>query len=158
MPIGLESGSDRMLKLIDKRFTVERMLEGVREYRQIWFSCQLFFYCRFSHGNEEDFEDTIKLMYRVYKIHPQAGFTLGAYLPYPGSKIYDFSLTQGFMPPEKTEDWGKIDRFRKDFKSPWVDVKKVWVIRECFKILSWDFVPFKKWFGLRIRHNFYSFP
>ena len=97
-------------------------------------------------------------MCRVYKIHPQAGFTLGAYLPYPGSRMYEFCISQGFIPPEKTEDWGKIDRFRKNFKSPWVDVKKVWVIRECFKILSWGFVPFKKWFAFRIRHNFYSFP
>ncbi len=158
MLIGLESGSERMLQLIDKRFTVERLLQGVCSIAKHNLHATYSFIVGLPTETRKDFEDTVNLMYQVYKIHPQAGFTLGAYLPYPGSKLYDFSLTHGFKPPEKTEDWGKIDRFRKDFESPWVDVKKVWVIRECFKIMSWDFKLFKKWFRWRIRHKFYCFP
>ena len=158
MLIGLESGSDRMLQLIDKRFNVKRMLEGVKAITKYDLHATYSFIVGLPTETKEDFDATINLMYRVYKIHPKAGFTLGAYLPYPGSKLYEFSITQGFTPPEKTEDWGKIDRFRKDFESPWVNVKKVWVIRECFKFLSWNFKPLKKWFEFRIRHDFYSFP
>ncbi|MFH0803756.1 MAG: radical SAM protein [Candidatus Tagabacteria bacterium] len=158
MLIGLESGSERMLQLIDKRFNVERLLQGVRSIAKHNLHATYSFIVGLPTETKADFEATINLMSEVYKIHPRAGFTLGAYLPYPGSKLYEFSLTQGFIPPEKTEDWGKIDRFRKDFESPWIDVKKVWVIRECFKILSWDFALLKKWFEFRIKHKFYLFP
>jgi anaerobic magnesium-protoporphyrin IX monomethyl ester cyclase len=158
MLIGLESGSEKMLKLIDKRFSVGRLLEGVRAIAKNDLHATYSFIVGLPTETKDDFESTINLMYKVYKMHPKAGFTLGAYLPYPGSKLFEFSLKQGFELPGKTEDWGKIDRFRKDFKSPWVNVKKVWVIRECFKILSWDFKPLKKWFEWRIKNNFYSFP
>jgi len=158
MLIGLESGSDRMLQLIDKRFNVNRLIEGVKIIAKHDLHATYSFIVGLPTESEGDFNATISLMYRVYKIHPRAGFTLGAYLPYPGSKLYDFSLSHGFKIPEKTEDWGHIDRFRKDFNSPWVNVKKVWVIRECFKILSWDLKFLKKWFEFRIGHNFYSFP
>ncbi|MFA6551475.1 MAG: hypothetical protein WCV41_03040, partial [Patescibacteria group bacterium] len=73
-------------------------------------------------------------------------------------KMYEFSKEQGFKPPLKTEDWGEIDRFRRDFHSPWVNAKKVWVIRECYKLMSVDFTALKKWFEFRIKHNFYFWP
>ncbi len=156
--IGLESGSNRLLELIDKNFTVDRMIEGVRAIAKYDLHATYSFIVGLPTETEKEFWQTIDLMYKIYKIHPQAGFTLGAYLPYPGSKMYDFSVKQGFKPPARTEDWGRIDRFRKNFDSPWVDAKKVWVIRECFKIMSWDFKVFKSWFELRIKHSLYKWP
>jgi radical SAM superfamily enzyme YgiQ (UPF0313 family) len=144
--------------MIDKRFTVDKLLTGVESIAKQDLHASYSFIVGLPTETKEEFEATINLMYRIYKIHPKAGFTMGAYLPYPGSKMYDISIKEGFKIPEKTEYWGEVDRFRKDFKSPWVNVRKVWIIRECFKILSWDFGPFKKWFEFRIKHNFYSFP
>lgn len=158
MLIGIESGSDRLLALIDKRFTVEKLLEGVGIIAKYGLRASYSFIVGLPTETKEEFEATINLMYKIYKMHPRAGFTLGAYLPYPGSKLYAFSLSHGFKTPEKTEDWGKIDRFRKDFSSPWINVRKVWVIRECFKILSWDLKILKQWFEWRIRRGFYFFP
>jgi len=156
--IGLESGSDRLLKLIDKNFNVERITEGVKALAKYDLHASYSFIVGLPTETEEEFSQTLNLMYEIYKIHPKAGFTLGAYLPYPGSKMYDFAIERGFKPPDKTEDWGKIDRFRKNFDSPWINAKKVWTIRECFKIISWGFKPFKKWFEFRIKHNFYAYP
>jgi len=156
--IGLESGSDRILTMIDKNFTVSRMLKGVEAIAKNDLRATYSFIVGLPGETEDEFDETLRLMYKIYKIHPRAGFTLGAYLPYPGSKLYQTSLETGFQPPEKTEDWGSIDRFRKDFNSPWIDAKKVWVIRECYKIMSWDAKIFKKWFELRVKHNFFSIP
>lgn len=158
MLIGIESGSDRILQLIDKRFTVEKLLKGIEIIAAHGLHATYSLIVGLPTETKEEFWKTIDLMAEIYKLHPKAGFTLGAYLPYPGSRLYEFSLNQGFKPPENTEEWGKIDRFRKDFSSPWVNVKKVWVIRECFKILSWNFTLLKKWFEFRIKHNFYSCP
>jgi len=158
MLIGLESGSDRLLQMIDKRFTVEQMIKGVNALAKNNLHATYSFIVGLPTETKEEFQQTIDLMHKIYQIHPRAGFTMGAYLPYPGSKMYEFSKEQGFRPPVKTEDWGDIDRFRKNFDSPWVDVKKVWIIRECFKIMSWDLKLFKKWFEFRIKHNFYACP
>lgn len=158
MLIGLESGSDRLLQLIDKRFNIERLINGVKSIAKNDLHATYSFIVGLPTETKDEFKKTIDLMYRIYQIHPRAGFTLGAYLPYPGSRMYEFSKEQGFKPPVKTEDWGNIDRFRRNFDSPWVDAKKVWVIRECFKIMSWDFKLFKKWFEFRIKYNFYVLP
>ena len=158
MLIGIESGSNRLLQLIDKRFTVERLLEGVRVIADNNLHASYSLMVGLPTESRKEFKQTIDLMYKIYKIHPKAGFTLGAYLPYPGSRLYEFGLKQGFKPPATTEKWGEIDRFRKNFSSPWVNVRKVWTIRECFKILSWDFKPLKKWFEFRIKKNFYFLP
>jgi radical SAM superfamily enzyme YgiQ (UPF0313 family) len=158
MLIGLESGSERLLGLIDKKFTVERLVSGVKSIAKAGLHSTYSFIVGLPTETEAEFKETISLMLDLFSVHPKAGFTLGAYLPYPGSKMYEFSLENGFNPPEKTEDWGKIDRFRKSFSSPWVNVKKVWVIRECFKIMSWDIGFLKNWFRFRIKNGFYFLP
>lgn len=156
--IGLEAGSDRLLRLIDKQFTIARMIAGVQGLAKYDLHATYSFIVGLPTETKEEFQQTIDLMRKIYQIHPRAGFTLGAYLPYPGSRMYEFSIRQGFKPPARTEDWGNIDRFRRNFNSPWVDAQKVWVIRECFKILSWDVKIFKKWFEFRIKHNWYFWP
>lgn len=158
MLIGVESGSDRLLKLIDKKFTVEMILAGVKIIAKHNLPASYSAIVGLPTETKAEFEATVDLFYRIYQIHRLAGFTLGAYLPYPGSKMYDFAVSEGFQPPEKTEDWGKIDRFRRDFSSPWVDAQKVWRIREYFKMLNWQLGPVIKWFKWRIEHRFFVLP
>jgi len=156
MLIGVESGSNRLLKLIDKKFTTDKIIEAVKILKKYDLPASYSVIVGLPTETEEEFESTIDLLYQIYKIHPQAVFTLGAYLPYPGSKMYDFAIESGFQPPTRTEDWGKIDRFRKNFESPWTDVKKVWRIREYFKFLNWRLGPVISWFEWRIRHRFFG--
>ena len=159
MLIGIESGSDRLLKLINKNFTVAKLSEGVKILAKYDLPASYSVIVGLPTETKEEFEATIDLLYKIYKIHPRAAaFTLGAYMPYPGSLMYDFAVKQGFMPPEKTEDWGKIDRFRKDFSTPWADGKRVWVIREYFKLLKLKLGPVNKWFEWRIKHRFFAWP
>jgi len=156
--IGMESGSNKILKLINKQITVDDIVKAVKILAKNRLKASYSTMVGLPGETEEEFNSTIDLMYQTYKMHPQAGFTMGAYLPYPGSKLYQFSLEQGFQPPVKTEDWGKIDRFRNRFVSPWVDARRVWRIRECFKFLSMNLGLFNKWFEWRIRNRFFSFP
>ena len=155
--IGIESGSERMLDLINKGYSVDRIKRGVEILAKYDLYTTYSTIVGLPTETKEDFEKTIDLMYWVHKTHPRAGFTLGAYLPYPGSLMYEFSIEHGFKPPAKTEDWGKIDRFRKDFSSPWVDNKKVWRIREYFKFFSFKIGFLNNWLEFRIRHRFFGF-
>lgn len=157
--IGIESGSDRLLKLINKNFTVERLIAGVKILAKYDVPASYSVIVGLPTETKAEFEATIDLLYKIYKIHPRAtAFSLGAYMPYPGSLMYDFAVKQGFKPPEKTEDWGKIDRFRKDFSTPWADGNRVWRIREYFKLLKLRLGPINKWLEFRIRQRWFALP
>lgn len=156
--IGVESGSDRILKMLNKRITTDDIIRAVKILARHDLRATYSTIVGVPTETREEFEATIELMYKLYKIHPKAVFTLGAYMPYPGSKLYDFCLKQGFKPPETTEEWASIDRFRSDFKTPWADGKKVWRIREYFKLLKFRLGPVKKWFEWRIKHRFFALP
>ncbi|MDD4902804.1 MAG: radical SAM protein [Patescibacteria group bacterium] len=156
--IGVESGSDRILAMINKRITVERVIAAVKSLAKYDVPASYSAIVGLPGETKKEFEDTIDLLYRIYKIHPKSAITLGAYMPYPGSQMYEMAIEAGFKPPVKTEDWGKIDRFRKDFSSPWVDGNKVWRIREYFKLLKIKLGPINKWFEFRIKHRFFACP
>jgi len=156
--IGAEAGSDRILSMVNKRITVERIFSAVRSLAKYNVSACYSVIVGLPSETKEEFEATIDLLYKIYKIHPEATFTLGAYMPYPGSLMYNMAIKAGFKPPEKTEDWGKMDRFRKDFSSPWIDGGQVWVIRECFKLLKFRLGPVNKIFEFRIKHRFFAWP
>jgi len=156
--IGAEAGSDRILSMVNKNITVGRILSAVKSLAKFDVPACYSVIVGLPSETKEEFEATINLLYQIYKIHPRAAFTLGAYMPYPGSLMYDMAIEAGFKPPAKTEDWGKIDRFRKDFSSPWIDGGQVWVIRECFKILKFKLGPVNKWFEFRIKHRFFAWP
>lgn len=158
MLIGVESGSNRLLRLISKNFTVDRTMKSVQSLAKYNLPAVYSTIVGLPTETKEEFDQTIELMYQIYKIHPRGYFTLGAYLPYPGSAMYDMAIREGFKSPQRTEDWGNIDRFRQGFKSPWVDTKKVWRIREYFKFFSYHLGPVNKWFEFRIKHRFFSFP
>jgi len=155
--IGIESGSNRMLKLINKGYTIDKIKEGVKILAKHDLYATYSTIVGLPTEKEEEFNKTLDLMNWVHKIHPRSGFTLGAYLPYPGSLMYEFAIKKGFKPPQKTEDWGKIDRFRKDFSSPWTNTKKVWKIREYFKFFSYKIGLLNKWLEFRIKKRFFSF-
>ena len=156
--IGVESGSDRVLKMLNKRINIDDIIRAVKILAKYDLRATYSTIVGVPTETKEEFEATIDLMYKLYKIHPKAVFTLGAYMPYPGSKLYDFCVEKGFRPPETTEGWGNIDRFRPDFKTPWADGKRVWRIREYFKFLKLKLGPINKWFEWRIRHRFFALP
>lgn len=156
--IGVESGSDRILSLINKKITVERIMSAVASLAKYDVPASYSAIVGLPTETREETESTIDLLYRIYKIHPKAAFTLGAYMPYPGSSMYELALREGFLPPQRTEDWSKIDRFRKDFSSPWIDGQYVWRVRECFKLLKFKLGPLNKWFEFRIRQRFFALP
>ncbi len=156
--IGVESGSDRILAMINKGITVERIITAVKSLAKYDVSASYSAIVGLPTETKKEFEATIDLLYKIYKIHPRSAITLGAYMPYPGSLMYEMAIKEGFSPPSATEDWGKIDRFRKDFSSPWVIGNKVWRIREYFKLLKFHLGPVNKWFEFRIEHRFFSWP
>lgn len=121
---GAESGSDRILQYINKGITVaqtEMATKMMAKYRipatysfVIGFPTEtwdgIIQTVRFVHKLEEYYSDTPELF------HSRIGF----YLPYPGAPLYDIAIEYGFQPPNKTRDWGTLERYEMGLDLPWV--------------------------------------
>src|SRR3989344_5830786 len=118
---GLESGSDRILKLMNKQQNVKQIYDGVKMLAK---APELRVVGSFIVGcptetKEETFE-TVDMILNLQKIHPSMRYSVGFYLPYPGSEMYTMAVQLGFKPPEKTEDWDQLDRWANKLTLSWL--------------------------------------
>jgi radical SAM superfamily enzyme YgiQ (UPF0313 family) len=83
---GIESGSNRMLELIDKRFSIEKALEVVQASCRLLPSVHVSFIYGFPDERDEDFEATVV----AAKACRAAGATVMTFMlsPLPATKIY----------------------------------------------------------------------
>ena len=120
---GVESGSNRILKLINKGFTVEDTLRAVRILTKFGIpKISASIIIGFPTETKSEFLQTMKLVTQLLEINPKmVVFTTGLYLTYPGVPLYELAVKEGFKPPEKTEEWENFDRWHYGFKADWLD-------------------------------------
>lgn len=151
--VGAESGSDRLLKLINKGFDTKFMIEKVKILSKYDLYTQYSFIIGLPTETMEETYQTIDFMHKIYKLHPKASFTVGAYMPYPGTPLFNIAVREGFIPPVCTEDWETVDRWRNLVKLPWIDMTLCLHVRLIFSLLTQNATSplFKKWLEYRIK-------
>ena len=108
--IGVESGSNRVLKLIKKNTTVKQALKANRRLKQTGIKPVYSFMAGFPGETLEDVNKTIRLMIRLADENPEASLTsLKVFTPYPGTELYNTCIKHGFKPPESLEGWSEFD-------------------------------------------------
>lgn len=152
MLIGGESGSDRVLKFMNKGFTGKKLLEGAVFLDKYNLTAQYSFVLGIPSETKEELYETINLMYKISKIHRRSSFTVGLYLPYPGTELYQKAVKRGFQPPKNSEDWNTLDRWRNTVELPWINNKVSLNIRHLFAMLGWSNPLVRWWAGFRIKH------
>ena len=154
--IGGESGSDRLLELMKKGFNSHRMLESARILGEYRIPVLYAFMLGLPSETADETNETIDLILDINSVHKEASFSVGNYLPYPGSDLYSLALQKGFSPPVKTEDWSVLDKWRSEINLPWSDTKKIQNIRYLTIFLTWRSTLVKKWAKFRLRHKILS--
>jgi len=91
---GLESGSPKMLKLMNKKTTVEMNTAAVWATRKAGIMCAPLFIIGFPGETKETVEETIEFCKRSH-IHPWIEFTMCT--PLPGSAIYTEAVERGLI-------------------------------------------------------------
>jgi radical SAM superfamily enzyme YgiQ (UPF0313 family) len=67
-----------------------------------------------------EYQETLRLVLWCLETLPRVGFTLGFYLPYPGTPLYELCVERGFERPQAMADWEKLDRWgRTNMAIPW---------------------------------------
>src|ERR1051326_5569893 len=117
---GIESGSNRILKMIQKRETAEdfirinRMLADYSDFKPLYN-----FMVGFPSETVDEMKQTLRLAQQMVDENPNA-MIAGVYIlvPYPGTEIYDRALKAGFVPPSTLEEWAQFNR--QQLLTPWV--------------------------------------
>ena len=107
LEIGIESGSDEILKRINKRITVKQAEEAVRIIKKAGISVEANFILGHPYETLETVKATINLAARL---NPNM-IAIGVMTPYPGTKIYEMAQNGEGGYRLLTKDWSKYDKY-----------------------------------------------
>ena len=111
--MGMESGSDRILALMRKGCTADKIEHAVVQCEKYGIIPVGNFICGFPTETKEEVLETAKMILRLKKISPNGLFySPGLLRPYPGTEMYDICREYGeYDEPKTLREWAnkKID-------------------------------------------------
>ncbi len=137
---GGETGSKRLLSLINKDITTEQMIRSVENLRKWAPSIEPFvsWMSGLPTETEDDLMKTCDLMDRMSEVNPKTQhYGVFLYTPFP-SPILD-SLGPEFKPPQSFGEWGKAEVFH--FKPPWHSKRYVDKLQDVSTVSIYAFYP-----------------
>lgn len=170
--VGVESGSDEVLRGIRKDITVEQVHTVNRKLKAADIIPVYSFMAGFSFEGVEDVKQTLGLMTRLADENPHALFyKLSLYTPYPGTELYELCLEEGMSFPESLEGWADfsydrvnlslLDRKKSKFLkkasllSGFIDVKGK--LNRSNRVLEFLLARYSKLIRFRCRRSFFHF-
>jgi len=109
--LGVESGHppalERIAKGIRPEQTVELFERAAHTQIRFWLSVMIGLP---GVDAEAEFSDTVGFLRHLVAARPEqvSACYIFAYIPYPGSALYEEAISLGFHPPSRLEDWGRI--------------------------------------------------
>lgn len=109
--IGAESGSERMLELMNKNCTVADTLEVNRKLsRHPEITAAYNWLIGLPGESQEDLLATCRLILQLIEENPTAIiFPPNKYRPLPGTELYQMAVQYGYHPPESLEEWATVE-------------------------------------------------
>jgi len=116
---GVESASEMILKLVNKRLKIEDVIKVNRRWSRYGIVMQYNFMCGFPGETMEDIRQTKDLVFQLMRENPNALISpLCPYTPYPGTALYQKSPEDGFIQKRTLEDWQETDYGDNLWESP----------------------------------------
>ena len=115
---GIESGSEEILKNINKRIDRQKATEAVRMTKKAGIECRAAFMLGNPGETEETMEKTISF---AVELDPDiALFNIST--PFPGTKMFEWAKANGYL---ASEDWMKYDLSHMLMRLPTVSAEKI---------------------------------
>lgn len=172
---GAESGSDWVLKEMNKQLRAEQTLELARRIREFEIIPEFSFVVGNPHDPERDTRECLQFIRRIKKLNPAAEIIVQHYVPVPQrERMYGGVESQIQFPstPEEwaTEQWLNFS-LRKDPATPWLrpDLKRLidnfevvvasrWPTVQDIRLPAWGRRLLKALSAWRYRLGFYAHP
>ena len=98
--VGVETGSERILKLINKRISFEQCKKAVKLFRKVGIHWTGYFMMGLPSETKEDVYQTLKFMKELRPDY--ASFSV--YEPFPGTELFNSGVEKGLVEKERTLD------------------------------------------------------
>lgn len=95
--LGLESGSDRILKVIGKNCTATMILNGLERIAKVGMLSSGAVMVGQDTETIEDAEATVDLMRKAVQIDPNFAGSVTIATPFPGTQLYDIIFQKGYL-------------------------------------------------------------
>ncbi len=161
--VGVESGSQEMMDWLVKDIKIEQVYETARRCAARNINVIFPFIVGFPKESEGSVVETLRVARELNSMHP--GFTTPIFYfkPYPGSKITQDVVAEGYKLPKSIEEWADFDYIGSS--GPWVSDEKYRLI-ERFKFYNklagmrrrLPILPLQWLAQKRCAWNFFEFP
>lgn len=97
MGLGIESGSQRILNIIDKRITKEQIIKGMRRLKDAGILPSVSIMVGQYTETVEDVEQSINLMLQTLEYDKNVNYAFTITTPFPGTKLYNLALEKKLL-------------------------------------------------------------
>ncbi len=132
---GIESGSKKVLKTVNKRLDLETAYRTAERCRATGIEASFNLIFGLPGEEAEDLRDTMAMVDTLGQRNPEAAFFTNIFSPYPGSPIFPEAVRLGVQEPKSLEEWAIF--YPKIQKLPWLQGKahaRVQRIRDYIRI------------------------
>jgi anaerobic magnesium-protoporphyrin IX monomethyl ester cyclase len=162
--VGVESGSDEMLRRIRKDIKIEQVFATAEKMVQHGIAGHFPFIVGFPDESESSIQASLDVAKRLRAMSPDFLTPIFYFKPYPGSELVIEAVARGFRLPQTLEEWAQFD-YVAGMPGPWVTPEKFELIErfKFFHELAWKRVaPGKRLLQrlarYRCNRDFYRWP
>jgi radical SAM superfamily enzyme YgiQ (UPF0313 family) len=136
--VGVESGSDDMLRRIRKDIRIEQVFETAERMRSLGIGGHFPFIVGFPDESDADVSASLDCARRLRAMSPDFLTPIFYFKPYPGSALVIDAVKRGFLLPDTLEAWSSFDYVAGE-AGPWVTPEKFELIErfKFFHELAW---------------------
>ena len=136
--VGVESGSDEMLRRIRKDIKIEQVFQTATKMREYGIAGNFPFIVGFPDESDASIVETLACAKRLRSMSPDFQTPFFYFKPYPGSDIVQEEVARGFKLPATLDEWSQFD-FVDGLPGPWVSREKFKLIErfKFFHELAW---------------------
>lgn len=123
--VGLESGSPKMLKLMNKRLNLDDMLKAARNSRNTNIHIFLALIFHLPGEKIEDVKVTYDFVQELRNINPNIRAQISSFIPLPNLPLTRLATKYGFVLPRRMKEWSRGLLVKKNSfdKKPWMEEK-----------------------------------
>ncbi|HZO23339.1 MAG TPA: radical SAM protein [Steroidobacteraceae bacterium] len=136
--VGVESGSNEMLKRIRKDIRIEQVYQVAETMLRHEIAGHFPFIVGFPEESDASIQATLDCAKRLRSMSPDFQTPIYYFKPYPGSELVIEAVARGFRLPDTLEAWSEFD-YVAGLPGPWVSPEKFRLIErfKFFHELAW---------------------
>jgi len=97
MGLGIESGSQRILDIMNKKITVDEIISGLRRLKDVGILPTVSIMVGQYTETMEDAQQSMDLMLKTLRDNKNIQYAFTIATPFPGSELYDIALQKGLL-------------------------------------------------------------